>query len=123
MRLKLEEIRQEPRQTVSEFVYELQGLFNMVGAMPPEMKVVKLWYSLRTGIQRKMWQDGLHPDTSTWDEVVAKAEVIEIADNVRHPSDRKPMTMSATRNSRDSYNHAGRQRSDQAARSMTYMNR
>ena len=29
-----------------------------------------------------MWRDGLHPDISTWDEIVAKAEMIEVADNV-----------------------------------------
>jgi hypothetical protein len=82
MRLKLEGLYQKQNQTVSEFVFDLQELFSMVGAMPEEMKVVKLWYSLNTRTQRAMWRDGLHPDSSTWDEVVAKAEVIEIADNV-----------------------------------------
>ena len=82
MRIKLENFYQKSNQSVSEYVFELQELFSMVGAMPAEMKVVKLWYSLNTRIQRAMWRDGLHPDSSTWDEVVAKAEVIEIADNV-----------------------------------------
>ena len=35
-----------------------------------------------------MWKDGLHPDTSTWDEIVAKAEVIEIANKVVDARDR-----------------------------------
>ena len=54
----------------------------MVGAMPEEMKVIKLWYSLNSRTQHAMWRDGLHPDSSSWDEVVAKAEIIEIADSV-----------------------------------------
>ena len=34
-----------------------------------------------------MWKDGLHPDTSTWDEIVAEAKVIEIANKVVDPRD------------------------------------
>ena len=82
MRMKLEDFHQKQGQLVSEFVFELQELFSLVGPMPAEMKVVKLWYSLTTRIQKALWRDGLHPDSSTWDEVVAKAEVIEIADSV-----------------------------------------
>ena len=82
MRVKLEIFYQKRGQTVSEFVFELQELFSMVGAMPEEMKVIKLWYSLNSRTQHAMWRDGLHPDSSSWDEVVAKAEIIEIADSV-----------------------------------------
>jgi hypothetical protein len=35
-----------------------------------------------------MWKDGLHPDESTWEEIVAKAEMIEIADSVYEPRER-----------------------------------
>ena len=59
--------------------------------MTPEVKVIKLWYSLKPKIQQIMWKDGLHPDTSTWAEIVAKVEVIEIADNVVDPQDWKPI--------------------------------
>ena len=51
MRLKLEDYYQKNNQSVSEYVFELQEMFSMVGAMPPEMKVIKLWYSLKTRIQ------------------------------------------------------------------------
>ena len=78
----MDETQIKHNQPVSDFVFELQELFSMVGAMPAEMKVIKLWYSLNTRIQHAMWRDGLHPDSSTWDEVVAKAEIIEIVDNV-----------------------------------------
>ena len=82
MRLKLDDTFQEPSQTVSEYVFELQELFSMVGTMPAEMKIIKLWYGLSTRIQKALWRDGLHPDSSSWDNIVAKAEMIEIADNV-----------------------------------------
>ena len=36
-----------------------------------------------------MWKDGLHPDTWRWDEIVAKAEVIEIVNKVVDPRDQQ----------------------------------
>ena len=106
MRMKLEVLCQGSQQTVSEYVHELQELFNMVGAMPLEFKVLKLWYTLRPRIQKTMWKDGLHPGTSTWDEIVAKAKVIEIADHVIDPQERKLVqTTSTQHNVRNSTNH------------------
>ena len=54
MRLKLENSYQQSNQTVSDYVFELQEMFSMVGTMPIEMKVIKLWYSLKAKIQRTM---------------------------------------------------------------------
>ena len=80
--VKLDSTMQRAHQPVSEYIFELQELFSMVGAMPQEMKNLKLLYSLSPRIQKAMWRDGLHPDLSTWDKIVTKAEVIEIANNV-----------------------------------------
>ena len=96
MRMKLEDLCQGSNQTVSEYIHELNESFDMVGAMSTEAKVLKLWYILRPKIQRIMWKDRLHPDTSTWDEIVAKAEVIKTADHVTDPRDRKMVQMAAT---------------------------
>ena len=119
MRIKLEDVHQKHHQTVSEFVYELQELFSMVGNTPPEMKVVKLWYNLKAPIQRALWRDGLHPDTSTWDEVVARAEIFEVAENVLRPSERR----SQFHNSRD-HDNAGNKNKPRnttpSSRSMAY---
>jgi hypothetical protein len=104
MRLKLEDLYQGSQQPVSEYVHELQELFAMVGAQTPESKVIKLWYTLRPKIQRIMWKDGLHPETSTWEEVVAKAEVIEIADHVIDPKDRRSVQTSSNNNNRNNNN-------------------
>ena len=92
MRIKLENFHQKQGQSVSEFVFELQELFSMVGTMPQEMKVIKLWYSLSPRIQKALWRDNLHPDSSTWDEVVSKAEIIEIADSVVSRREPGPQT-------------------------------
>ena len=121
MRLKLESFYQKHNQSVSEYIFELQELFSMVGAMPDEMKVIKLWYSLYTRTQRAMWRDGLHPDSSTWDEVVAKAEIIEIADNVVDERDgpKPPAQRNWHPNNVD---HGHRQNPDPASRSVTYVN-
>ena len=124
MRLKLEDAYQKNNQPVSEYVFELQELFSMVGSMPDDMKVIKLWYSLNPRTQRAMWRDGLHPDSSTWDEVVAKAEVIEIADSV---VDRRDGTRPARRGwrpgSSNNFDSNPKRSSDPASRSVTYDNR
>ena len=43
MHIKMENMCQEHNQSVSEYVHELQEVFNMVGALTPELKVIKLW--------------------------------------------------------------------------------
>ena len=121
MRLKLENFYQKKGQTISEFVFELQELFSMVGAMPDDLKVVKLWYRLNARTQRAMWRDRLHPDVSTWEEIIAKAEVIEIADNVldRRDNVRAP----GQKNWRANNNFDDKRNIVTASRSMTYSNR
>ena len=89
MHVKMENMCQGYNQLVSEYVHKLQEVFSMVGALTPELRVIKLWYSLRAGIQCTMWKDRLHPDTSTWDEIVVKAEVIEIANKVVDPREQR----------------------------------
>lgn len=116
MRLKLEDFHQKINQSVSEYVFELQELFSMVGTMPDDMKVIKLWYSLNPKIQRAMWRDGLHPDSSTWDEVVAKAEIIEIAHSV---TDRREVNKSQPKREWLTDKQPG----GSASRSVSYTNR
>ena len=119
MRIKLDEFYQKNNQSVSDYVFELQELFSMVGTIPPEMKVVKLWYSLKTRTQKAMWRDGLNPDSSTWEEIITKAEMIEIADNVLDPRDRNKNAYSRP----DHGNKPRNSTMDSASRSLTYTNR
>jgi hypothetical protein len=80
---------------------------------------------LNARTQRAMWRDGLHPDSSTWDEVVAKAEMLEIADNVldRRDKDSTRFTPKKGWRSNNADNNHNRRDLDSASRSVTYTNR
>ncbi|KAG5634082.1 hypothetical protein H0H81_003468, partial [Sphagnurus paluster] len=68
--------------SVSEFVYELEELYNLIGAVDERERVIKLWNGLRTVIQQGLWREGLNPEVSTWDEVRDVAQVVEIVESV-----------------------------------------
>ena len=68
--------------TVAEYTHELQELFNMIGDILGEDRVIKFWNGARPIIQKGLWHDNFHPEISTWDEVVNQAEIIEISENV-----------------------------------------
>lgn len=68
--------------TVSEYVHELDELYNMIGLVDERDKVIKLWYGLVPVIQRGLWRDGLNPEVSDWDLVRDHAEIIEISESV-----------------------------------------
>lgn len=75
--------------TVAEYTYELQGLFNMIGDVPEQDRVIKFWNGTQPLIQKGLWHDNLHPEISTWDEVINQAEIIEISENVAEWWDHK----------------------------------
>ena len=54
----------------------------MIEGISKRDRVIKLWTGFRHYIQQALWKDGLHLEVSDWDEVVAQAEMIEIAQNV-----------------------------------------
>ena len=62
--------------TVAEYVHELQELFNMIGDISERDKVLKFWNGSRAIIQKGLWRDNLNPEISTWEQVVAQAEII-----------------------------------------------
>jgi hypothetical protein len=68
--------------SVSEYCYELEELYNMIGTIDVREKVIKLWFGLRGIIQKGLWRDGLNPEVSTWDQVKNTALIIEIAEGV-----------------------------------------
>ena len=75
--------------TVAEYVHELQELFNMIGDISERDKVLKFWNGSRAIIQKGLWRDNLNPEISTWEQVVAQAEIIEISENVAERRDRR----------------------------------
>ncbi|KAJ7450504.1 hypothetical protein B0H11DRAFT_2331061, partial [Mycena galericulata] len=63
---------------VVEHIAELEELYNMIGIVDNQEKVVTLWRSLSGDIQREMYRSKLDPEISTWDEVSDAAEHAEI---------------------------------------------
>ena len=68
--------------SVSEYTHELHELFNMIGDISERDQVLKFWNGARTGIQKELWRNNLNPEISSWNQVTAQAEIIEIAENV-----------------------------------------
>ena len=68
--------------TVTEYTHELQELFNMIGDIPEQDKVIKFWNGAQPIIQKGLWCDNLNPEISTWDKVINQAEIIEISENI-----------------------------------------
>ena len=75
--------------SIAEYTYELQDLFNIIGNISEQDQVLKFWNSARPSIQKELWRNKLNPELSSWGEVVAQAEIIEIADNIAERRDRR----------------------------------
>ncbi|KAF8799892.1 hypothetical protein BYT27DRAFT_7263507 [Phlegmacium glaucopus] len=112
---------------VAEYTYELQELFNMIGAVSEQDRVIKFWNGSRPIIQKGLWRDNLNPEISTWDEVIAQAEIIEISENVAERRDRRNgSSLQNTGSGKDHY-HGGssgsmskHQQTNKSVRSVTF---
>ena len=58
---------------------EIQEMFNLIGNITEQDKVIKLWDGLRDDIQENLWRNNYNPEISSWDEVVDQVEMLEIA--------------------------------------------
>ena len=81
--------------SISEYTHELHELFNMIGDVSERDRVLKFWNGVRSVIQKGLWRDNLNPETSSWDEVVAQAEIIEISENVAERRDQSRRSSAA----------------------------
>jgi hypothetical protein len=77
--------------TVKEYVHNLIELYNMIGEETDRNKVVKLWRGFRKEIKAGLFRADLHPEVSSWDQVVDKAETIEVAEQEGNPRDRRQL--------------------------------
>ena len=82
--------------SIAEYTHELHELFIMIGDVSERDRVLKFWNGVRPVIQKGLWRDNLNPETSSWDRVVAQAEIIEISENVAERRDlsRRPNSSS-----------------------------
>jgi hypothetical protein len=70
------------KKIVTEYTHKLLELFNMIEDISERDKVLKFWNGVQPVIQKGLWRDNLNPEISSWDQVVAQAEIIEISENV-----------------------------------------
>jgi hypothetical protein len=64
---------------VRDFVYELIQMFTLLGEDNERTRVIHLWDGLRPHLREGLLTNRYHKETSSWDEVVEMAEILEIA--------------------------------------------
>ncbi|KAJ6457832.1 hypothetical protein C8R47DRAFT_1203327 [Mycena vitilis] len=77
----------QDRRSVTAHVAEFSQIYNTIGLVEGQEKVVKLWNSLRADIRQEMYRKDLDPEISSWDEVVRAAERAEIIRNLDSDSE------------------------------------
>ena len=107
--------------SVTEYTHELQELFNMIGDVPERDKVLKFWNGSRPVIQKGLWRDNLNPETSSWDRVVAQAEIIEISENIAERRDRRANNANASGGSVNNPSGSRNRRNGSSGRSVRSM--
>nr|GAT58301.1 gag protein [Mycena chlorophos] len=70
--------------TVAAHVAHFSEIYNTIGIVDSQEKVVKLWNSLDEEIQQEMHREKLDPESSSWDEIVKAAMDAEIVVNLGH---------------------------------------
>ena len=108
--------------SVAEYTHELHELFNMIGDVPERDRVLKFWNGTRSSIQKGLWRDNLNPETSSWDRVVAQAEIIEISENVAERRDRRPNISSSASGSSNHQGGQNKSKSNVSVSSVRTMN-
>jgi hypothetical protein len=56
---------------ISEWAHELEELYNMIGDLTKQAKVLKLWMGARPSIQKELWCSDLNPEITSWGDVLA----------------------------------------------------
>ncbi|KAL0060402.1 hypothetical protein AAF712_012817 [Marasmius tenuissimus] len=77
-REKLKSCRQGSR-SVSEYVYELETLYNLVGVTSKREKVIKLWDGLNEYLREKLVDNKYSKEVHKWNEIVKEAEWFEMS--------------------------------------------
>jgi len=83
-------------QKVRDYIYELNELWVMIGETDERTQVHKLWFGLRKEIQHDLWREKLNPEISSLKDVIAAAEIIEIAQSVTSETNGKGRTKTST---------------------------
>ncbi|KAK1221914.1 hypothetical protein PQX77_015261 [Marasmius sp. AFHP31] len=83
--------------SVAEYVYELDNLYNLVGAFSKREKVIKLWDGFNSHIRRELHREKLNKEVHRWKRIVRAAEEIELAELESAPKGKQPKPGSGNR--------------------------
>ncbi|KAF5341847.1 hypothetical protein D9611_001722 [Ephemerocybe angulata] len=79
VRRKIDSMQQGNR-SVNDYVHAMEEQYNLLGNYDEVDRVVHLFEGFKPSMQSALWMDRLHPEKSTWDEVVEGARIIELAE-------------------------------------------
>ncbi|KAF8999831.1 hypothetical protein BDQ17DRAFT_1427567 [Cyathus striatus] len=66
---------------MSQFVHNLELIINSIGDVGECDKIGYLWHGFHIPIQQQLWLEKLNPGTSSWEDIVDEAIIIEISQN------------------------------------------
>ncbi|KAF4585118.1 hypothetical protein EYR40_001954 [Pleurotus pulmonarius] len=70
--------------SVRDYSAQLKQKYDVIGSVSEQEKVVKLWNGFKAEIRAELYREKLNPNISSWDEVVERAELLEVVENARH---------------------------------------
>ncbi|KAF4597350.1 hypothetical protein EYR40_007802 [Pleurotus pulmonarius] len=69
--------------SVRDYSAQLKQKYDVIGSVSEQEKVVKLWNGFKAEIRAELYREKLNPNISSWDEVVERAELLEVVENAR----------------------------------------
>lgn len=81
-RLEIERLWQREL-NVRDYAAQLKQKYDVIGSVSEQEKVVKLWNGFKPVIRAELYRERLNPNISTWDDVVERAELLEVVENTR----------------------------------------
>ncbi|KAF4600395.1 hypothetical protein EYR38_005020 [Pleurotus pulmonarius] len=67
--------------SVRDYSAQLKQKYDVIGSVSEQEKVVKLWNGFKPVIRAELYREKLNPNISTWDDVVERAELLEVVEN------------------------------------------
>ncbi|KAJ8462792.1 hypothetical protein ONZ45_g17808 [Pleurotus djamor] len=84
-RIRLNKIYQND-DTVKMYATRLVDCMNTCGGLSKRDKIVRLWMGLRKSIRAELTREGLSMFASSWDRIMMRAEIIEVAQSIYGPN-------------------------------------
>ncbi|KAJ8689423.1 hypothetical protein PTI98_012326 [Pleurotus ostreatus] len=64
--------------SVRDYSAQLKQKYDVIGSVSEQEKVIKLWNGFKAVIRAELYRERLNPNISSWDEVVERAELLEV---------------------------------------------